>query len=93
MVQLCVSLPLHEPSHSPHKQVTESRELSAKYNELKSQAMFIRSSPDFYKTDWIGDSSTGLDVTSDRNVFATLLKNPDTSASFYIVRHRDSTSK
>jgi hypothetical protein len=55
--------------------------------------MFIRSSPEFYKTDWIADSSTGLAVSASKDAFFTLLKNPDTGAGFYIARHLDSSSK
>ena len=60
--------------------------------------MFIRSSPEFYKTDWIGDTSTGLTegaVISLNNTppaFVTLLRNPDTRTGFWIVRQNDSTS-
>lgn len=72
--------------------ITESRELGPKYDELKRQALFIRSSPEFYKTDWIGDSSTGVTVSSNNAVYVTQLKNHDTPTSFYIARHRDSTS-
>ncbi|TEB20124.1 glycoside hydrolase family 35 protein [Coprinellus micaceus] len=71
--------------------ITESRELTTKYDELKRQGLFIRSSPEFYKTEWIGDSSTGLLTSSNPDVYVTTLKNADTPASFYIVRHRDST--
>ncbi|KAK0448411.1 glycoside hydrolase family 35 protein [Desarmillaria tabescens] len=59
---------------------------------LKRQGLFVRSSPEFYKTDWIADSSTGLSILSSDTVFATYLLNPDTQSGFYIVRHNDSTS-
>ncbi|EEB90827.1 hypothetical protein MPER_10919, partial [Moniliophthora perniciosa FA553] len=42
-----------------------------------SASMFLRSSPEFYKTDWIGDSSTGLSRGR---------------AGFWIVTQNDSTS-
>ncbi|KAJ6779264.1 glycoside hydrolase family 35 protein [Mycena vulgaris] len=72
--------------------ITESRALSAKYDELKLQGLFVRSSPHFYKTDWVADSRTGLAASSNPAVFATLLRNPDSHAGFYIVRQNDSTS-
>ncbi|KAF9524253.1 glycoside hydrolase family 35 protein [Crepidotus variabilis] len=72
--------------------ISESRELTSKYDEMKRQAMFIRSSREFVKTNWIGDSSTGLNVSSSLNAWVTLLQNPDTGTSFYIVRNKDSTS-
>ncbi|KIY43874.1 glycoside hydrolase family 35 protein [Fistulina hepatica ATCC 64428] len=72
--------------------LTESRQLTAKYDELKRQSMFLRSSPEFYKTDWVSDSLDELDIASDLAIYSTLLRNPDTDARFYVVRQNDSTS-
>ncbi|KAF9016306.1 glycoside hydrolase family 35 protein [Hymenopellis radicata] len=72
--------------------ISEGRTLGSKYDELKRQGFFIRSSPEFYKTDWIADSATGLAVTSNAAIFATYLRNPDSGSGFYILRHNDSTS-
>ncbi len=66
--------------------------LSAKFDELKSEGLFIRSSPDFYKTDWIGDSDQDAHLTTDRGAFATILQNPDTLAKYYITRQTNSSS-
>lgn len=74
--------------------VQENRMLSAKYTQLKIQAMFIRSSPEFYKTEWIGDSVTSLpNATNNAAAYATLMENPDTSAGFWITRQTDATSR
>ncbi|KAK7017416.1 BetaGal-dom2 domain-containing protein [Favolaschia claudopus] len=73
--------------------ISESRALTTKYDELKLQGLFVRSSPDFTKTDWIGDSRDAqLNVSTNPDVFLTLLRNPDSHASFYIARQNDSTS-
>lgn len=74
--------------------IRENRALSPKFDELKRQGLFLRSSPEFRKTDWIGDSASGTSgVASTSNAsFVTLLKNPDTGAGFVIVRQSDSTS-
>ncbi|RDX44130.1 hypothetical protein OH76DRAFT_1409386 [Lentinus brumalis] len=74
--------------------IRETRQLSDKYDELKRQNMFIRSSPEFRKTDWIGDSSTGIPGVSisSADAFGTLLTNPDSGTNFLIVRQNDSTS-
>ncbi|PFH51224.1 glycoside hydrolase family 35 protein [Amanita thiersii Skay4041] len=72
--------------------ITESRELTTKFDELKRQAIFLRSTRSFYKTDWVGDSTTSLNATTNAAAFATLLHNSDTGTSFYIVRQTDSTS-
>ena len=74
--------------------IREPRALSPKFDELKRQALFIRSSPAFKKTDWIGDSSTGIPgvTVNGSSAFVTLLKNPDTGTGFIIARQQNSTS-
>ncbi|CAE6362056.1 unnamed protein product [Rhizoctonia solani] len=77
--------------------IAETRRLTSKYAELKRQGLFLRSVPEFYATDVIGnstDSDNHPTVTIDNpKVFGTLLRNKDTGAEFYIVRHTDSTSR
>lgn len=73
-------------------QIAESRALTTKFDELKRQALFLRSSQEFYKTDWVADASTGLAISTNSAAFITFLRNPDTSAGFYIARQADSTS-
>ncbi|KAF8443138.1 glycoside hydrolase family 35 protein [Boletus edulis BED1] len=72
--------------------IAENRELTDKYPELKRQGLFLRSSPEFYKTDYIGDSTNGAVAVTSDSAFVTLLTNPDTSTSFFIARQNDSTS-
>ena len=74
--------------------IRENRAIGSKFDELKRQGLFLRSSPEFRKTDWIGDSTSGTSgvVSSSNASFVTLLKNPDTGAGFVIVRQLDSTS-
>lgn len=72
--------------------IAENRALTSKYDELKRQGLFLRSVHDFYKTDWIGNSSAGVVTLSNADAFATHLQNPDTGSNFYITRHADSTS-
>ncbi|KAG1850871.1 glycoside hydrolase family 35 protein [Suillus subluteus] len=72
--------------------IAENRELTVKYPELKRQGLFLRSSPDFYKTDWVGNSTGGMVSVSNPAAFVTLLRNPDSAASFYIVRQENSTT-
>ncbi|KAH9919182.1 uncharacterized protein BXZ73DRAFT_105011 [Epithele typhae] len=72
----------------------ETRLLSKKYDEIKRQGLFIRSSPEFRKTDWVGDSSTGVPELSLSNdaAFVTYLRNPDSGTGFFIVRQDNSTT-
>ncbi|TCD66865.1 hypothetical protein EIP91_000819 [Steccherinum ochraceum] len=74
--------------------IRESRALSPKFDELKRQALFLRSSAEFRKTDWIGDTSTGIPgvTVNGSAAYVTLLRNPDTSTNFFIVRQNNSTS-
>ena len=77
--------------------IRESRALSPKFTELKLQGLFLRSSPGFRKTDWLGDSASGLPAgVTVKNVqgeaFVTVLKNFDTGEGFVIVRQNDSTA-
>ncbi|KAG1721261.1 glycoside hydrolase family 35 protein [Suillus paluster] len=72
--------------------IAENRELTVKYAELKRQGLFLRSSPDFYKTDVVGNSTGGIVSVSNPAAFVTLLRNPDSAASFYIARQKISTT-
>ncbi|KAG1812912.1 glycoside hydrolase family 35 protein [Suillus subaureus] len=72
--------------------IAENRELTVKYPELKRQGLFLRSSPDFYKTDWVGNSTGGIVFVSNPAAFVTLLRNPDSAAAFYIARQENSTT-
>ena len=74
--------------------IRENRALSDKYDELKRQGLFLRSSPEFYKTDWVGDTdSTMPGVTvNGTGVYVTYLRNPDTGSGFYITRQTNASS-
>ncbi|KAI9452442.1 glycoside hydrolase family 35 protein [Russula earlei] len=72
--------------------VEESREITSKFTELKSQGLFLRSSPEFLKTDRIGNSTSGPCEVSNPAAFVTLLKNPDTGTCFWIARQANSSS-
>ncbi|KAL8286237.1 hypothetical protein RQP46_004725 [Phenoliferia psychrophenolica] len=65
--------------------ITESRELTDKFAELKRQSLFLRSVRDFVDTDVISTDNT----TSSYTVH---LRNPTTGASFYVVRQTNSTA-
>ncbi|PCH40579.1 glycoside hydrolase family 35 protein [Wolfiporia cocos MD-104 SS10] len=74
--------------------IRENRALSDKYDELKRQGIFLRSSPEFYKTDWVGDTSSTMPgvTVNGSEVYVTWLRNPDSGAGFYIVRQANSSS-
>ena len=72
--------------------IMENRFLTPKYNELKKQGLFLRSSPELYMTDWLGNSSTSAVNVSNPDIFAVLLSNPVTGTNFYFTRHTNSSS-
>ena len=68
-----------------------------KYDEMKRQALFLRSSPQFRKTDWVGDTLAGPSsipgiTISSNDTFATYLRNPDAGTGFLVARHADSSA-
>jgi hypothetical protein len=93
-----LACPLVYTSYDYGAAIRESRALSPKYTEQKLQGLFIRSSPDFRKTDWLGDTASVLpaDVKLTNlgggDGYATVLKNLDTDAGFVILRQNDSTA-
>lgn len=83
----------HRPaSYDYGSSIEENRALTAKFIELKLQGLFLRTSPELYKTDWIGNSTAGVVQVSNPDAFVVQLTNPDTNATFYIARQTDSTS-
>ncbi|CAE6527422.1 unnamed protein product [Rhizoctonia solani] len=87
-------LPFHKgyTSYDNGASIRENRRLSTKYTEFKKQGLFLRSAPEFYKTDVLGNSTSGAVTVSDSAAFVTELRNPDTKAGFYIARQTYSPS-
>ncbi|KAG8680475.1 hypothetical protein FRC08_016271, partial [Ceratobasidium sp. 394] len=87
-------LPFHKgyTSYDNGAAIRENRRLSTKYTEFKKQGLFLRSAPEFYKTDVIGNSTSGAVTVSDPAAFVTELRNPDTNAGFYVARQTYSPS-
>ncbi|KAG8926693.1 hypothetical protein FRC02_008727 [Tulasnella sp. 418] len=87
-------IPFHKvyTSYDLGASISEPRQLTSKYTELKRQGLFIRSAPDFITTDVIGTTANGKVNVTGASVFATFLQNPATKAGFYIARQLDSTS-
>ncbi|PVH69260.1 glycoside hydrolase family 35 protein [Cadophora sp. DSE1049] len=60
------------------------------YSETKQFGLFMRVARDFTKVNRIGNST---DYTTDNEIYATELRNPDTNGAFYVTRHEYSPSK
>ncbi|KAH7217574.1 putative beta-galactosidase [Fusarium oxysporum] len=69
--------------------IHENRLISDKFNEGKLFGLFVRVARDFVKVNRVGNST---DYTTDEDIFTSELRNPDTNAAYYVVRHQDSTS-
>ncbi|MBV8931118.1 MAG: beta-galactosidase [Kutzneria sp.] len=67
--------------------ISEDRELTAKYDEVKRQGYFMTSVAPLTKTDPADNAPT-----TDSAIQATTRVNPDDHTHFYVLRHGDSTS-
>ncbi len=73
--------------------IQENRQLAEpKYSELKLLSIFVRSAPDLAHTKVVVGASSNR-YTERHDIMVTHLKNPDTRASYYIVRHKNSSCK
>lgn len=88
-------IPFHKvyTSYDYGAAIAENRWITAKYQELKRQGLFLRSAKEFITTDFVGNSTDSTIVpVSNSEVYVTYLKNPTSGGGFYIARHTDSTS-
>jgi beta-galactosidase GanA len=67
--------------------ISEDRQLTAKYDELKRQGYLVTTVAPLTKTD-----PAGTAPTTDPDVQATVRVNPDDQTHFFVLRHADSTS-
>lgn len=81
--------PLSGTSYDYSAPVQENRLIAAKHSETKLFGLFWRIARDFTKVDRIGNST---DYTTNEDVTATELRNPDTGGAFYVTRHDYSPS-
>ena len=72
--------------------IKENRFLGDKYQDLKKQALFLRSTPDFYETDWVGNSSSTVVKVNSSDVLVTQLKSRTSASNYYIARQTNSSS-
>ncbi|KAL3483498.1 glycoside hydrolase superfamily [Aspergillus germanicus] len=84
-----LAAPFVPTSYGYSAAIAENRTIGPKYYEIKSLALFTRSAKDLTKTDLVGNSTS---YTDNDAVTTIELRNPDTDAGFYAVRHTDPTS-
>lgn len=84
-----IGAPLLPKSYGYSAAIAENRTIGSKYYEIKSLALFTRVAKNLTKTDIVGNSTS----YSDNEAITTIeLRNPDTDAGFYAIRHTDPTS-
>ncbi|PLB49336.1 putative beta-galactosidase [Aspergillus steynii IBT 23096] len=64
--------------------IHENRLIGDKFNEAKLFGLFMRSARDFTKVKRVANSTA---YATDGSILTTELRNPDTGAAFYVVRH------
>ncbi|KAI9371729.1 glycoside hydrolase superfamily [Aspergillus egyptiacus] len=69
--------------------IHQTRQIGDKYSESKLFGLFMRVARDFTKVDRVG---YGTEYATDRDIFTTELRNPDTGSAFYVIRHDYSPS-
>lgn len=81
--------PVVATSYDYSSPVSENRALWDKYYETKLLTLFTRVAHDLTYTDRVGN---GTNYTTNEAITTSELRNPDTNAAFYVVRHSESSS-
>lgn len=81
--------PFQTSSYDYSAAISENRTIGTKFYEIKTLGLFIRVSKDLRKTDMVGNSTS---YSSTDEITTIELRNPDTDAGFYAIRHTDPTS-
>ncbi|KAH7137451.1 family 35 glycosyl hydrolase [Dactylonectria estremocensis] len=81
--------PVVATSYDYSSPVSENRALWDKYYETKLLVLFTRVAQDLTNTDRVG---YGTNYTTNSAITASELRNSETDAAFYVVRHYDSSS-
>ncbi|KAH6880351.1 family 35 glycosyl hydrolase [Thelonectria olida] len=81
--------PVVATSYDYSSPVSENRNLWDKYYETKLLVLFTRVAHDLAYTNRVSNDTSDTDNDA---ITTTELRNPDTNAAFYVVRHDDSTS-
>ncbi|RDW70923.1 glycoside hydrolase family 35 protein [Aspergillus mulundensis] len=84
-----IGAPFVPTSYGYSAAIAENRTIGSKYYEIKSLALFTRAAKDLTKTDIVGNSTS---YTDNEAITTIELRNPDTDAGFYAIRHTDPTS-
>jgi beta-galactosidase GanA len=81
--------PVTATSYDYNAPISEDRSIAAKYYETKNLALFTKVAEDLRVTNRIGN---GTMYTTNAAITTVELRNPDTNAAFYVIRHTNSSS-
>ncbi|OAK98171.1 hypothetical protein IQ06DRAFT_327640 [Phaeosphaeriaceae sp. SRC1lsM3a] len=84
-----LAAPVVATSYDYSSPISENRKIDSKFYETKNLALFTRVAGDLTVTDRLGNN-TGY--TTNSAVEASELRNPETSAAFYVTIHSESSS-
>jgi beta-galactosidase len=70
--------------------ISEDRSIGDKFYEVKNLGLFTRVADELAFTDRVGSSST--EYTNNTHLLTTELRNPETGAAFYVIRHVQTAS-
>lgn len=84
-----LAAPVVATSYDYSSPISENRKIDSKFYETKNLALFTRVADDLTVTDRLGNN-TGY--TTNSAVEASELRNPETSAAFYVTIHSESSS-
>ncbi|GAB7358299.1 hypothetical protein MBLNU230_g2373t1 [Neophaeotheca triangularis] len=86
-----LAAPVVYTSYDYSAPLRETREVQLKFKQEKLVALFTRVSEDLRKTD-MESNGTGNAVSSD-DIWTWVLRNPDNDAGFYVLQHKDTSSR
>lgn len=89
LILRCRAAPVVYTSYDYGAAIPESRIVGDKYNELKLLGLFLRSARHFRQTTFAPEVTT---LTSNNQVATAELRNFQTGATFYLLRHSTSSS-
>lgn len=84
-----LAAPFMGSSYDYSAAISEDRSIGDKYYEIKNLGLFTRVADELAFTERIG---TGTGYTNNTNLFTTELRNPETGAAFYFIRHVQTAS-
>lgn len=84
-----IATPVTATSYDYNAPISEDRSIADKYYETKNLALFTKVADDLTVTNRIAN---GTQFTDNEAITGVELRNPDSNAAFYVIRHTNSSS-